>query len=155
MTHYVYGDRIAQGATLGVGCCAVIFDETRTRVLLTKRRDNGRWTLPGGMMEAGERVTEACLRETLEETGITAEVVKLIGVYSSPDRITEFPDGNRYQFVNLAFEARLVSGSLRDSDETMEADFFDRETMASMDVLDPIRDWMDDLWDDSATTHIH
>ena len=154
MTRYVYGDRIAQGATLGVGCCAVIFDDTRTKVLLTKRRDNGRWTLPGGMMEAGERTTEACLRETLEETGITAEVVKLIGVYSRPDRVTEFPDGNRYQFVNLAFEARILSGSLRDSDETVDAGFFDREAMESMDVLDPIRDWMDDLWGDAPGAHV-
>lgn len=46
----------------------------------------GQWALPGGFVEVGERVEEACLRELREETGVEARILGLVGVYSDPDR---------------------------------------------------------------------
>lgn len=66
---------------------AVLVEEGR--VLLVRRgRDPfaGRWALPGGFVEVGETVETACVRELREETGIEAEIVELVGVYSDPDR---------------------------------------------------------------------
>jgi 8-oxo-dGTP pyrophosphatase MutT (NUDIX family) len=48
----------------------MVFDEERTKVLLTRRTDNGRWCLPGGGIDSGESAAEACEREALEETGL-------------------------------------------------------------------------------------
>ena len=59
MTQILYGDRISQGAELRIGSCAVIFDETRKKVLLTQRTDNGLWCLPGGKMEWGKPLKSA------------------------------------------------------------------------------------------------
>jgi 8-oxo-dGTP diphosphatase len=59
------------------------------RVLLVRRgRDPfaGQWALPGGFVEVGETVETACRRELAEETGIAAEPVELVGVYSDPER---------------------------------------------------------------------
>ena len=69
MAQIIWGERAARAGRLTIGCAAVIFSDDRTAVLLTRRQDNGRWCLPGGHMEAGERADEACAREVREETG--------------------------------------------------------------------------------------
>jgi 8-oxo-dGTP diphosphatase len=66
----------------------VIFD-ARGRVLLVRRGHPpfaGAYALPGGFVEIGERVEEACRREALEETGVEVGELRLVGVYSDPAR---------------------------------------------------------------------
>ena len=87
-------------------------------------------------MEAGESAAECCAREVLEETGLTVQVGRLIGVYSTPHRITEYPDGNRNQVLDLTFEAAWTSGEPSVSDETTEVGYFSPEQMKSMDVME-------------------
>lgn len=78
--------------------------------MLTRRADNGRWCLLGGGMESGESATEACEREVLEETGLTVRVKRLIGVYSNPNQLVIYPDGNKAHFVVLSFETQVIDG---------------------------------------------
>jgi ADP-ribose pyrophosphatase YjhB (NUDIX family) len=57
------------------------------RIVLVKRRDNGLWGLPGGMVDWGEDIATVVDRELREETGLqVAQIRRLIGVYSAPDR---------------------------------------------------------------------
>ena len=133
-----YGDRIGKQGRLVPACDAVIFDATREKVLLTRRSDNGQWCLPGGSMDPGESAPECCAREVLEETGLVISVGRLIEVYSTPHRITEYADGNRKQALDLVFEAVRISGDLSLSKETTEADFFSQAEMEPMDVMEPI-----------------
>jgi 8-oxo-dGTP diphosphatase len=66
----------------------VVFDE-QGRVLLIRRKHEpykGHYALPGGFIEVGETAEQCALRELKEETGITANNLKLIGVYSNPNR---------------------------------------------------------------------
>ncbi|MCS7010878.1 MAG: NUDIX domain-containing protein, partial [Anaerolineales bacterium] len=86
-THILYGPKIARNGTLRLGCSAILLDETGTRVLLTCRRDNGQWCLPGGRVDPGETVAAAIEREVLEETGLRVRVKRLTGVYSDPDQL--------------------------------------------------------------------
>ena len=51
------------------------------------------------------------MRETLEETGLVVRVVRLVGIYTSPDVIIEYADGNRIQPVAFTFEAEIPVGS--------------------------------------------
>jgi ADP-ribose pyrophosphatase YjhB (NUDIX family) len=132
----IEGDRIGKLGTLALGCSATIFDSTRLKVLLTRRTDNGRWCLPGGRTESGESITETCLRETLEETGLQVRIVRLLGVYSSPHRLVEYPDGNRYQIVALNFEAEPIGGALTISDETTDYGYFSWDEITRMDVME-------------------
>lgn len=57
------------------------------RIVLVQRRDNGRWGLPGGMVNWGEDLLTTIHRELEEETGLeVAKIRRLVGVYSAPDR---------------------------------------------------------------------
>ncbi len=132
VTQVLYGDRLGREGQLRFGCSAVIFDETRTRALLTRRTDNGRWCVPGGAMEAGESAAEACIREVWEETGLRVRVKRLIGVYSNPDQLVIYPDGNKAHFVVLSFEAEIIDGELGLSNETTDAGFFSVQDMESL-----------------------
>jgi 8-oxo-dGTP pyrophosphatase MutT (NUDIX family) len=133
-TEVLYGPRLGKEGQLRVGCSAVLFDEKREKVLLTQRTDNGRWCLPGGAMEAGESAAEACEREVWEETGLTVRVKRLLGVYSNPDQLVIYPDGNKAFFVVLNFEVELLSGTLRLSNESTDFGYYTLQDMETMPI---------------------
>ena len=132
MSQVLYGPRLGREGQLHVGCSATIFDAKREKVLLTRRTDNGRWCLPGGGMESGESAAEACEREVWEETGLKVRVTRLIGVYSNPDQLIVYNDGNKAFMVVMSFEAEILSGELGLSDETTDFGYFSLAEMESM-----------------------
>ncbi|MEW5829791.1 MAG: NUDIX domain-containing protein [Chloroflexota bacterium] len=129
------GERIGRQGRIRLGCSAVIFDESRQKVLLTRRADNGLWCLPGGAVDPGESVEEACTREVFEETGLRSRVTRLVGVYSDPHKLIEYPDGAKAQIVALSFEVEITGGGMSLSNETSGVDFFALEAIAGMDLL--------------------
>ena len=131
-----FGDRIGKGGTLRPGASALIFDKTTGNILLTRREDNAKWCLPGGGMDPGESAAEACIREVFEETGLEVEVKKLVGIYTSPDILVEYPDGNKIQPVAFSFEVEVTGGTLGLSDETTEVGYFTIEEMENMDMME-------------------
>ena len=92
------------------------------RVLLVRRaRAPGRdlFSLPGGVVEAGETLAEAVAREVLEETGLTIEPVELAG---HREVIIRDAEGRvERHFVILSFACRWVAGEAGPSDEVAEA----------------------------------
>lgn len=134
MTRVLYGERLSKHGILRLGCSATIFDE-QGRILLTRRADNGQWCLPGGGMEPGESAAEACEREVFEETGLIVRVKRLVGVYSHPDQLVVYPDGNKAQIVALHFEVEIKGGQLGLSNETTEARYFAREEIQGMQLF--------------------
>lgn len=92
---------------------AVITDH-HGRILLMERGTEpfrGSWVLPGGLVDPGETVEEAVVREVREELGLTVEVVRLIGVFSTPGR------DPRGSFVSLAFHVRITGGEVIATEE--------------------------------------
>lgn len=134
MTQVHYGDRLGKQGQLRLGCSAIIFDENK-RVLLTRRTDNGQWCLPGGAMDSGESAAEACVREVWEETSLHVRVKRLVGIYSDPNQLVIYPDGNKVFVVALSFEAEIVGGELGLSNETTEVGFFSVAEMETMTML--------------------
>ena len=56
-------------------------------IILVRRKDDGLWSLPGGLVDWGETVESTVVRELQEETGLTVtQIDGLVGVYSAPDR---------------------------------------------------------------------
>ena len=99
-----------------VGAMATIFDAAG-RVLLAHQTYTGsKWALPGGIVEEDEAPWTAVVREVKEETGLDAEVVRLVSIYHIADRNS----------VGFQFLCRVIGGKLRvDGREISEAKFFD------------------------------
>ena len=122
--HFLHGERISQGHPLRLAAVGAVFDPAG-RILLTKRADNGLWCLPGGGLDSGESLAETCLREIREETGLSVEIVRLVGLYSNPHTIVVYKDGNSWQVVRAFFLCRLISGELTLDAENTAIDWFE------------------------------
>lgn len=103
------------------GC--IIFDK-QGRLLLQKRSDCEQWGFLGGMVEYGESVKEAAVREVKEESGLDVEVASLYGVYSK--YFAEYTNGDKVQPIVHLFKAEIIGGELIErNDETLELKFFE------------------------------
>jgi 8-oxo-dGTP diphosphatase len=102
---------------LATDCVAI---DAKGRVLLIRRGHppfKGRYALPGGFVDVGESVEDACRRELMEETGIKVRRLELIGVYSDPRRD---PRGHT---CSVAFLARVGRATPRAGDDAAAAEW--------------------------------
>lgn len=91
------------------------------RIVMVRRRDNGRWALPGGMIDWGEDIPTAIRRELIEETGLELlEIQRLVGVYSAPDR-----DPRLHSICILAAATVQGTFNIQDTLEISEAQAFE------------------------------
>jgi len=133
MTQVLYGPGLGKEGMLRLGVSAILLDEDG-KFLLTQRTDNGQWCLPGGAAESGETVAEACIREVFEETGLHVRVTRLVGVYSHPDQLVVYKDGNKAFIVAIHFEAEVMGGELGLSNETTGFGYFTVEEMQTLEM---------------------
>jgi len=99
------------------------------RILLTQfgmlgNPDSGKWTMPGGGMEWGEHPVDTAKRELEEETGLTADIGRLVGVFSRWFEAHESVRGEAGHVLGVVYEATNVRGELRtdfSGDDTTDA----------------------------------
>ncbi|CAN5401061.1 NUDIX domain-containing protein [soil metagenome] len=116
---------------------AVVADEGR--ILLAKRTDSGQWTIPGGGMKPGETIALTAIREVKEETGVDVEVLSIVGIYSNPNHVVEYADGEVRQQFSVCFACRPIGGELATSDETADIGYFSADEIERMDIHPSIR----------------
>ena len=118
---------------IGVG--AIIVEDHR--VVLVKRGHPplaGEWSIPGGVLEVGETLREAAVREALEETSLAVEPADLLGVY---DRVLRDDQGRtRYHYVLIDFLCRRVDGDLKAAGDADEARWFTAEEVARLPLAE-------------------
>src|SRR5580704_10063595 len=125
---------------IGVG--AIIIEGAR--VVLVKRAHppiQGQWSIPGGVLEVGELVREAAIREAREETGLIVEPGELLGVY---DRVLRDAEKRvQYHYVLIDFLCRRVAGDLAAASDAAEVRWFRQGELAALklaeDTMDVIR----------------
>lgn len=108
---------------------AIITDDKK--VLLIRRLNNpyrDSWALPGGFVEYGECVEDACIREAKEETNLDISLDELVGVYSDPDRD---PRGHT---VTVAYKCSITGSTLKSSSDAKDARFFTLDELKSIDL---------------------
>jgi ADP-ribose pyrophosphatase YjhB (NUDIX family) len=124
-----------------VGVGAVIVDRhlddhrEDNRVLLIRRGTApllGEWSLPGGVLECGETLREAVVREAREETGLVVETVEMLGVY---ERVIPGDEGRvRYHYVLIDFLCRPVSGDLKAGSDAADVRWFTRDELPALNL---------------------
>jgi len=128
---------------IGVG--AVVIENGK--ILLVKRAfdpGTGKWSVPGGLVELGEKLSEACAREAEEETGLRVQVLELINVF---DMIEKEDSGKiKYHYVLVEFLVKPVSGELKPNAEVSELRWFTREETKTLDMTRTARRAIDELF---------
>ena len=100
---------------------AVILLNNRKDIVLIRRKNapfQGQFALPGGFVDVGETVENACIRESKEETNINVKILNLIGVFSDPKRD---PRGHT---ISIIYELKIINGKIISGDDASEVDFF-------------------------------
>ena len=94
-----------------------VFIRKGDSILLVKQNYGQRyWSLPGGVVEAGESIAQAAIREVKEETGLDIEVRRVVGLYSKPDEAA----------LAITFEGAMVGGLLKPDYEIAECGYFEK-----------------------------
>ena len=91
------------------------------QILLVQRKNEpfkGKWALPGGFVEYGEKTEDTVVREVFEETGLKTKIRELAGVYSDPKRD---PRGHTITVVYILERSR---GKLKAGDDASDVKFF-------------------------------
>ncbi len=109
------------------------------RLLMIRRTDNNLYAIPGGAQEIGETISQAIVREVTEETGILVEVTGLIGVYSDPEHVIAFADGEVRQEFSLCFRARPINGEPCTSSESKEVLWAEPAKLDNLNIHPSIR----------------
>ena len=109
---------------------ALVFVRQDDRILLVRQNYGRRyWSLPGGVVELGESIDEAAVREVREEAGLDVRIERVVGLYSKPEQ----------ESLAVTFEARVVGGTLQADNEISECRFFPTDQLPQ-----PIREHLRD-----------
>jgi 8-oxo-dGTP diphosphatase len=99
---------------------ALVFLRKDDAILLVKQSYGDQyWSLPGGVVEYGESVDQAAVREVKEETGLDIRVKRVVGLYSKPDE----------QSLAITFEGEIIGGRLAPDNEVSDCQYFHFEDL--------------------------
>ena len=133
-----------------VGVGAVIF--RGGEVLLVRRGQEpakGSWSLPGGLVELGEGLEAALVREVMEETGL---FVKVLGITAVLERVYRDAEENiPYHYVLIDFACDYVSGEVTPASDITAAQFVSREKLKDISLASFTSQVIERAWEQKET----
>lgn len=96
-------------------------------------------------MKIGESLSQTAIREVKEETGLDVRPLSVIGVYSSPQHVVAYDDGEVRQQFSVCFACELLGGRVQPSDESPEVRFVAPGQLEHLPISDAIRRRIDDF----------
>lgn len=120
---------------IGVGAVIV----AGGRVLLVRRDTEplrGEWSVPGGMLELGERLRDGVRREVQEETGLEVEIGEVLEVFDSI--FTDTLGHTQYHYVLIDYLCKPISGEARAGSDVSDARWVAPEALPAMNLRESI-----------------
>ena len=90
-------------------------------------------------MDVGESMADTVVREVMEETGIDVEVTGVVGIYTNPNHVMAYDDGEVRQQCSICFTTRMLGGQLATSSETSEVEFVVPERLDQLNIHPSMR----------------
>lgn len=110
---------------------AVIVND-KNQILLLHRRDNNKWAIPGGTLEYNESIEQCLIREIKEETNLDIEIIKVFKIYSDPEAIIAYLDGEIRREFNVVYLAKVLSNEVIIDEESSQFSWIDIEQVHLM-----------------------
>jgi ADP-ribose pyrophosphatase YjhB (NUDIX family) len=133
---------------------SVIVRNSLGDLLLLRRPDSGRWTIPTGGLKRNETLTQCAVRECREETGLDIEITGLVGVFSDPAHVIAYAGGEVRQPVNACFFGRSIGGNLTTGDEASEIAWVPPAQLDDYDIAPAILRRIAHGLDPASTPHV-
>ena len=125
--------RYPEHPLLGIG--AIIFDGDR--ILMVERAGNplkGYWSLPGGLIEPGEKIEAALIREVKEETGLLVRPTRLFEIF---ERIIPDAEGNaEYHYILHDYLCTVEGGDLQAGDDASQVKWVERAVLKTLHLTE-------------------
>jgi ADP-ribose pyrophosphatase YjhB (NUDIX family) len=134
-----FNDPNAPKANSIVPSVTAIVPNDQGKLLLVHKTDNDLWALPGGGMDVGESMADTVVREVKEETGIDVEVTGVVGIYTNPNHVMAYDDGEVRQQCSICFTTRMLGGQLATSSETSEVAWVAPERLGQLNMHPSMR----------------
>lgn len=146
MNNYIKDIRAIIGTRPLLICGAgIIVLDDHNRVLMQLRKDNNCWGFPGGIIELGEKVEDAAIREVFEETGLMVSDLKLFGIFSGSELHYTYPNGDEVYIIDILFISNNFNGNIKiQGSECNDVKFFDIDNIP-LNLSPPIKPSVDEL----------
>lgn len=134
-TDYYYRDDAPAANSIRPAAAVAILN-AKNELLMLHRKDNGKWTMPGGTLEFGESLAECALREVKEESGLDVEIKDIIGTYTDPNVRIAYSDGEVRQEFTIVYYGEVSGYGVELDDESSDYQWVPLDTALCLPLAD-------------------
>ena len=140
---YYHDDNAPAPNSIHPAAAVALIDEDK--VLMLKRKDNKKWTLPGGTLNFGESLIDCAIREVMEETGFDISIQDVVGTYTDSDIRIEYSDGEVRQEFTIVYLGMINAGSVELDDESSEYRWIRLSEASTLEMAESQKRRIEDL----------
>ena len=143
-TDYYYRDDAPAANSIRPAAAVAILNSKR-EILMLNRKDNKKWTLPGGTLEFGESMTECALREVREESGLNVIIKDIIGTYTDPNIRVAYSDGEVRQEFTIVYYGEALNYDVSIDDESSQYQWVPLDEVIGLPLADSQKRRIEDV----------
>lgn len=145
-TDYYYRDDAPFANSIKPAAAVAILN-SKHELLMLHRKDNKKWTMPGGTMEFGESLTDCALREVKEESGLDVAIKDIIGTYTDPNIRVAYSDGEVRQEFTIVYYGEALNYTVLLDDESSQFEWVSLDNILELPLADSQRRRINDVID--------